>query len=219
VPNRTGRKRPDLAERNRRPRPDVAARNRGTGVRLYEDAEWCRARYFDDLKSFQEMADEAGCGLRTIARWFKEHGFVAPSHIKRREMRGNTLRGERSPRWRGGPKACICGRPKALVAGTCFRCRDQRGENNGRWAGDAIGYEQAHARVQRVHGAATSHTCVLCANPADHWAYDRADPDEKYGGKSGRAPYSLDISHYRPMCVSCHKRFDLTFLASRKAKQ
>jgi hypothetical protein len=201
-----GRKRPDLAERNRRPRPDVAARNRGEGIRLYEDKEWCRSRYFDQMMSFQEMATEAQCGQRTIARWFRQHGLVAGTGPDRRERRGNTLRGERSPQWRGGPEPCRCGRAKSIVAETCMDCRDTSGENNGRWRGDQASYENVHWRVKAQRGRAADYPCVACGGAAAHWAYDHSDPNERR--QEGGGPYSLDIFRYQPMCVLCHNRMD-----------
>lgn len=45
------------------------------------------------------------------------------------------------------------------------------------------------------------------------WAYDHADLNEKvapsWRGKSD-VYYSLDPSHYLPLCGPCHKSFDLT---------
>lgn len=207
------RPRPDLAARNRRPRPDLAARNRGEGIRVYEDKEWCRSRYFDRMMSYQEMADEAGCALRTIARWFKAHGLTPEKNHIRRELRGNTLRGPRSPQWRGGPKLCDCGTPKAIGARNCINCRDISGENNPRWLGDAASYENVHLRVKAARGRAADHSCVECSGPAAHWAYDHADPDER---RDATGPYSLDVSRYQPMCVLCHKRMDMAYRAGAR---
>lgn len=41
---------------------------------------------------------------------------------------------------------------------------------------------------------------------AEHWAYDHGDPHPLY---ERRMPYSLDPSHYQPMCMDCHRVFDI----------
>ena len=48
---------------------------------------------------------------------------------------------------------------------------------------------------------------------AEDWAYDHEDPDEKSDviqshGTWRRVPFSLDPTHYLPMCRSCHRSFD-----------
>ena len=192
-------------------RPDLAARNRGEGIRLYEDAEWCRARYFEANRTFREIAEEANCSLRTIVRWFGLHGVHVPSAAERRTERGTTLKGERHPNWKGGPRRCPnCGVTIAAHALLCQACRDRAGEANSNWRGDAIGSVQAHGRVVQLRGYAKSYRCENCGTCAAHWAYDHLDPDEHLDLRNG--PFSLDPQHYRPLCVKCHKRFDLDFL-------
>lgn len=73
--------------------------------------------------------------------------------------------------------------------------------------GDEVLYSGVHIRLRRLLGSARNHRCVTCGDPALNWAYDHKDPDER---QSEFGPYSLDPSHYRPMCARCHKRFDLT---------
>jgi hypothetical protein len=79
-----------------------------------------------------------------------------------------------------------------------------------RECGGTVDYGGAHQRVHRVRGKASTHACVDCGKPAYHWAYKHDDPDELMGmTPSGLRPYSLNIDSYQPMCVSCHKVFDL----------
>ena len=71
-------------------------------------------------------------------------------------------------------------------------------------------YGAVHTRLERDRGLASTHVCE-CGAPATEWAYDNADPDEIY--EIEREPfrvrrYSTDPAHYRPMCHSCHFRFD-----------
>jgi len=77
--------------------------------------------------------------------------------------------------------------------------------------GDEVTNTAAHERVRRARGRAAEHACQHCGGPAEHWAYDHADPDER---QSARGPYSPNPDHYISLCVACHKRFDLDFLGS-----
>lgn len=197
-------------------RPDLAARNRGAGG-VYEDPDWCRTKY-DSGMTLREIAAEAGCSLRTIARWMPLHGIdVQPGHI-RREMRGTTARGERSGQWTGGAKPCIdCGGRKDRGSQSrCAACHYAQltGEANPNWRGDRIRNPQAHGRVKKLRGLACDYMCRHCGAPAKHWAYDHEDPKEK---QDPEGPYSLDPEHYLPLCVACHHRFDWEYRRSVRA--
>lgn len=90
----------------------------------------------------------------------------------------------------------------------------QRGAERYNWLGDDAGYMQAHDRVRRSRGKASEHPCQHCMKPAEQWAYDHADPDERSeiqvdrGGEPSTLTYSLDLEHYVPLCIPCHLRFD-----------
>jgi hypothetical protein len=88
-----------------------------------------------------------------------------------------------------------------------YRPEPRRGPATHAWRGDAVTYKDMHARVVRARGRASEHACVDCGKPARHWSYDHADPAEKSAPKGWA--YSLDVAHYEPRCVPCHKRFDL----------
>lgn len=94
-----------------------------------------------------------------------------------------------------------------------------RGERNNSWRGDNILSGAAHRRVVVLRGPASSHPCINCGDPAKHWAYDHKDPDEKPNvtTASGRnpGPYSVKPEHYQPMCVPCHKRYDLATIQAQ----
>lgn len=82
------------------------------------------------------------------------------------------------------------------------------------WKGRDIGYTAAHDRVRRLHGSASEHPCSQCGDAAYHWAYDHSDPHELVQVINGSAcPYSPDPDRYRPMCVPCHKEYDLAILS------
>lgn len=85
-----------------------------------------------------------------------------------------------------------------------------RGPSNHMWAGDEVSYRNAHRRVYRARGAASAHPCRYCGAQAKQWAYDHMDPNEKIGKNAKHvSPYSTDPARYIPLCVSCHRRFDL----------
>jgi len=74
------------------------------------------------------------------------------------------------------------------------------------WRGDQVGYSGAHWRIRKAKGAATDHDCAHCDATAVHWAYDHTDPDQRTNDTG--LTYSLDPSHYLPLCASCHVAFD-----------
>lgn len=88
------------------------------------------------------------------------------------------------------------------------------GENNHNWTGAEATSTALHQRIRKQRGKATSWSCVDCARPAQHWSYDHLDPNEQVDPEKG--PYSLNADHYFPRCCSCHKRFDLAYLASQR---
>lgn len=183
----------------------LRARNRARhgGEFLYEDAAWMRCAYVDRGLTMRQMATEAGCGLRTIARWLKLHGIETRQDWQR-------ATGARHPRWRGASICPECGSRKSASAKTCLSCQDRNGDKGSNWRGDAIEYTGAHYRLVARRGRASEHPCAHCGKPADEWAYDGEDPDERRNTR-GRddAPFSLDPDHYMPLCMLCHRRFDL----------
>lgn len=174
---------------------------------LYEDRDWMVDAYVTRGLTLREMAAEAECGLRTIARWMQAH------EIPRRTGPAAYRRGEEHHGWRSTNhhhRCPGCGSPLTyrprLTATSCLSCRDRTGELNSNWRGDQIGVAQAHARVVQARGRADSYPCQHCDGEAREWAYDHQDPDEV---PSSEGPYSLDVSRYMPLCVRCHRQFDL----------
>lgn len=71
------------------------------------------------------------------------------------------------------------------------------------------GYRGAHMRVVAARGHASSYACTDCGRPAQDWAYQCTDPDERVAVVNGTPlRYSLDSDRYAPMCRSCHRRLD-----------
>ena len=119
-------------------REKLRERNRSARTsRPYEDCEWLRSRYEGQRMSMREIAAEAGCGLRTIARWIAKHGIKARDN--RQMLRERRKLGEDNPNWRDDAVKrktyCECGNPKAFAAKGCHECRDFVGEKNPNWRG------------------------------------------------------------------------------------
>jgi hypothetical protein len=70
---------------------------------------------------------------------------------------------------------------------------------------EVVAYRQAHKRLCDDRGPASDHSCQHCGMPAQDWAYNHADPDER---QSEHGPYSLDPAHYLPLCRRCHSYYD-----------
>lgn len=89
------------------------------------------------------------------------------------------------------------------------------GEGSPRWTGEAASYTAVHHRVRAAKGKASGYPCALCAGrQGQQWAYDHEDPDER---ASDLGPYSVVLDHYLPLCIPCHKRFDLGWIQERAA--
>lgn len=69
-----------------------------------------------------------------------------------------------------------------------------------------VTYSGAHSRVAKARGKAADHACVDCGNPAQEWAYDGLDEHEV---TDGPRRFSRNPAHYMPMCVPCHRAFDM----------
>jgi hypothetical protein len=78
-------------------------------------------------------------------------------------------------------------------------CTGRTGEKSWNWKGDNISYIGIHAWIYRVCGHPT--TCEICGKTNlikhhIHWA-----------NKTGK--YLRDENDWFPLCVSCHKKYDL----------
>jgi len=66
-------------------------------------------------------------------------------------------------------------------------------------------YSTRHWRVVQARGKAREYDCVRCGRQAQEWS--------QIHGKSGESP-----NHYRPMCCSCHQKYDNHWSAETRAK-
>lgn len=78
----------------------------------------------------------------------------------------------------------------------------RRGPESASWRGDDVSYFAVHQRLRRTRGNASAHVCP-CGQPARQWSYVYRD-GEPYVAMQ----FSTDLTRYRPLCESCHKRYD-----------
>lgn len=143
--------------------------------------------------------------LGTTKRWRQTGGPCAVAGCEDTDVdTGMCSRHATRMRRHGDPQVCIQPEDRKKLLGP----------DNPSWTGDEATYEGMHQRVRAAKGSARKHACTDCGKPARHWSYDRADPNEQTGDKG---LYSLDIGHYVPRCVSCHKTFDLAAINSARA--
>jgi hypothetical protein len=76
--------------------------------------------------------------------------------------------------------------------------RNQNGQNNSSWKGDAALYGSFHQRVKYARGKAKNYICSVCGTKNKSLNYDWANLTGNYG----------DVNDYAPMCRPCHRKFD-----------
>lgn len=149
-------------------------------------ADYCEMHYYRIRRSGQPGAPES---QRRTPGTCQHDGCERPDAGAHRWCR---LHAERV-RKHGDP-ACVLSAPR------------NSGEQHPQWKGGSVLYSGMHMRIRKVRGAASTRECVDCGDTASHWSYDHRDPDERH---SPEGAYSLDIEHYQPRCVPCHKTYDL----------
>lgn len=142
-------------------------------------ARWRRTGEAGDAE-FKQSTSGRTCDVDGCEHPVKARGYC-PGHHQRWYLNGDPGPAEFLPQWAPG-------------------------EANSNWAGDQVGYAGAHHRVRQARGRASEHECP-CGERAEGWAYDHEDPNERVDPDNGYA-YSLDQSHYIPLCVSCHSAYD-----------
>jgi hypothetical protein len=110
---------------------------------------------------------------------------------------------------------CDCGNVRELSLtnlsrGITTNCADRAHHIDPRHRGEEVTYGTAHHRVAKRRGSASQHSCARCGGQAGDWAYSHADPDERAdsAGKDAGKAYSVELTHYEPLCRSCHRRTD-----------
>jgi DNA-binding GntR family transcriptional regulator len=74
--------------------------------------------------------------------------------------------------------------------------RNQNGSQNDSWKGDGAGRQAFHRRLYSLYGKPKM--CAVCGTTEKHRSYDYANLSGNYH----------DINDYKPMCRSCHWKYD-----------
>lgn len=85
--------------------------------------------------------------------------------------------------------------------------RNQRGENNDSWKGDKAGKQAFHRRLYARYGKPVK--CSTCGTQDKSKSYDYANLTGSYH----------DMDDYRPMCRSCHWKYDNKILNINHMKE
>jgi hypothetical protein len=75
------------------------------------------------------------------------------------------------------------------------------------WKGDLIGYAGWHARMRRERGPASSHACVDCGEPADHWSLKMDYVGDLQKNEDDQI-WTREVDDYEPRCIPCHRAYD-----------
>lgn len=201
---------------------DRPSRARGMCTRHY--GQVMTKGYTYELESF-DVCQIDGCARQPRST----HARYCEMHYYRIRRNGTPeIVAKRVPDQQCSVEGCV---NKAFhTDGTCRTCRlrmrrngdydyHNRGSKSHNWlSDDELGYKEAHRRVKRARGSASTHRCVDCGGAALHWSYNHAAKDEKWGRHEDGilVPFSTNVEDYEPRCVPCHKRFDLRI--AREAK-
>lgn len=124
---------------------------------------------------------------------------------------------------RANPVPCSiegCGKDRDASGGTLCSAHLARVRRRGGVGGvhtrtrgsDEITYEGAHIRLRKARGKAHTHACVRCGEQAREWAFIHGSPNPRPAGSRAdgkpHGPWSLDLSHYEPLCALCHRNID-----------
>src|SRR4051794_7653721 len=71
-----------------------------------------------------------------------------------------------------------------------------RADKNPNWKGDKAGYGAKHDFIKYMYGLANK--CEVCKDPNKN----------KYEGACVTGNYSRQLSDWKMMCTSCHRKFD-----------
>ena len=154
------------------------------------------------VEGCENMRDSRGWCKMHYTRWLRDG---APGEPGRRDDHvGCKIEGCNNPHQ--GLGYCRLHYERVYKHGDPMYALRRDGERNPSWRGDDVKYGGVHQRLRMQRGSASSHGCDRCDAPARQWAYDHTDPDERI--TEDGMPYSIDVQHYIPLCIACHREFD-----------
>ena len=140
------------------------------------------------------------CGKELSARYTSRPGVHRCRECWRKFLKQYP---EKHPNWKGGNRGnfCIdCGKSIYRGGQRCRQCwfKHNRGKNNGAYK-EILTYKYLHTIIRKKFGNSTK--CAFCGFTSNnsrliHWA--------NISGK-----YLRDKSNWLPLCVKCHRNFDL----------
>lgn len=108
-------------------RTALIARNKASKDEpLYEDFEWFRRKYQDENSTLRQIAKDAGCSLRTAARWREIHRIPA-----RFDKRAEPRIGPQHHLWTGRTICQDCGGKKSHGSQRCRGCKSRHERETG----------------------------------------------------------------------------------------
>jgi hypothetical protein len=81
------------------------------------------------------------------------------------------------------------------------------GERNGMWKKDEVGYAPLHQWIKRHYGKAT------------HCSVDKSHNSKRFEWANISGEYKRYINDFRQLCVSCHRKVDMTDQKREKIRQ
>lgn len=90
----------------------------------------------------------------------------------------------------------------------------KRGPEHPSWT-DEPSYSALHFRLRKNLGSASKRTCAMgCGKSAAQWALVIPRSSARLGRSRGEyLPVGSSIDDYSPLCIPCHKAFDLAWIA------
>jgi hypothetical protein len=85
------------------------------------------------------------------------------------------------------------------------------------WVEDP-GYQTMHSRVRKRFGSASRYTCSMgCGAVARQWALVTPRGVARLVDEVGSLlPVGLSVDDYSPLCVRCHKNFDMAWIGTQR---
>lgn len=200
-------------------RSKLASRNQAVrgGNFPYEDYEWLRSRYEDMRLTLRQVANEAGCSLRTIARWMDIHGIATRKDAPAESARKCT--GPANANWKGKRVCPKCGKRKSSTSETCARCHLATigGDGNPNWKGGITPENLRQRTSKRYKGwqqAVFERDAYTCQECGDARGGNLNAHHKKPWAKHPELRF--DVDNGVTLCEKCHGKAHATPITPSK---
>ena len=99
------------------------------------------------------------------------------------------------------------GVPRSQEMKLKIKATTPRGESHSAWVGDDVGYGGLHSWIIRHYGK------------ADHCSNDTSHITKRFEWANISGEYRRDINDFKQLCVSCHRKMDMTESQRQKTSQ